>query len=274
VGLILLIDAALSLAPGHCSIGPVFFHLPAWVPAGRLWPAVFGAGILLRFRPVIAAAIAVALWNALDYAVLVEAGAIRGLPFCFSAIIALGMMPALRQRRVARPAAVGCAAGGLLLAHLFTFGCTDYRRPADGIVVFGARVYADGTPSEALADRVRTGIDLYQQGYAGKLIFSGGGAEPQAMKRMALAAGVPEEAIVLDDRGLNTAATVRNLRGRFARVLAVSHYYHNARIKLTGRRFGVECATVPAKMTRRLAAEPRYIARECAAFAAYYLRLR
>ena len=77
VGLILLIDAALSLAPGHCSIGPVFFHLPAWVPAGRLWPAVFGAGILLRFRPVIAAAIAVALWNALDYAVLVEAGAIE-----------------------------------------------------------------------------------------------------------------------------------------------------------------------------------------------------
>ena len=50
------------------------------------------------------------------------------------------------------------------LAQMFFFGKTDYRRPADAAVVLGARVYADGRLSDALADRVRTACQLYRDG--------------------------------------------------------------------------------------------------------------
>ena len=56
-------------------------------------------------------------------------------------------------------------------------------------------------------------------------------------------------------------------------VVAVSHYYHLARIKLTAHRMGIACATSPCAMSRRLAKEPYFVARECAAFVSYYREL-
>src|SRR5205085_2927019 len=56
------------------------------------------------------------------------------------------------------------------LAQIFCFGKTDYRRPADVTVVLGARVYSDGRPSDALADRVRTACALYRDGLTHKLL--------------------------------------------------------------------------------------------------------
>ena len=132
--------------------------------------------------------------------------------------------------------------------------------------MFGAGAYPDGTPSQALYDRVRHGIRLYHAGVAPVIVMSGGDNEPAVMKRLALEAGVPESAIELDAEGLNTYRTLRNLK--HTRVVAVSHYYHLARIKLTARRLGIRCATSPCHMSRRLVYEPWYVARECAAFVA------
>jgi len=170
----------------------------------------------------------------------------------------------------------------LPLAQMFFFGRSDYRRRADAIVVFGAKAYADGTPSQALADRVATACRLYHAGYAPRLIFSGGpgdgGAhEAHVMRRLALDAGVPAGAIFLDEQGLNTHATAANTASLFARlgvrrVLAVSHFYHLPRIKLIYRRLGWEVYTVPAEETYPLTAMPVYITREIAALWAYYLR--
>ena len=44
---------------------------------------------------------------------------------------------------------------------------------ADAIVVLGASVYADGTPSGILQDRLDDGIALYFAGVAPKIIMSG-----------------------------------------------------------------------------------------------------
>jgi vancomycin permeability regulator SanA len=168
------------------------------------------------------------------------------------------------------------------LAQMLCFGKTDYRRPADAVVVLGARVYADGRPSDALADRVRTGCRLYLDGLARKLIFSGGPgdgpiSEPQAMKSMAVQCGVKPEDILLDERGFNTQATVRNTEAIFSelhasRILVVSHFYHLPRIKLAYQREGWEVYTVPAKESYLLRQMPYNMAREVAAFWAYYLR--
>ncbi len=168
------------------------------------------------------------------------------------------------------------------LAQMFCFGKTDYRRNADAIVVFGARVYKDGRMSDALADRVRTGCALYLAGYARTVVFSGGPGdgeihETQAMKAAAVKAGVPQEAIVIDAGGVNTQATVQNTvkildEAGAERVLAVSHFYHLPRIKMTYQRQGWDVYTVPARESYRLRAMPRYMAREVAALWLYYVR--
>jgi vancomycin permeability regulator SanA len=168
------------------------------------------------------------------------------------------------------------------LAQIFFFGETDYRRPADVTVVLGARVYSDGRPSDALADRVRTACKLYRDGLTAKLLFSGGpgeGAihETEAMKQMAIRLGVKEGDILCDRRGLNTLATVQNTQPALAlmkasRVMVVSHFYHLPRIKLAYQRAGLDVCTVPAKQTYLLRQLPYSIAREVPAFWVYYLR--
>jgi uncharacterized SAM-binding protein YcdF (DUF218 family) len=215
------------------------------------------------------------------------------VPIPFSLLICAALLTvAWRAARPSRPTrsrhprllfAGGLAAClvGFPLAQMFFFGHTDYRRRADAIVVFGARAHADGSPSGVLADRVRTGCRLYLDGAADTLIFSGGpgdGAvsEPQSMRRMALAMGIPDSAIYLDPAGLNTDATVRNTTALFSdlhvrRVLAVSHSYHLPRIKMSYLRAGLNVYTVPAQENYRLPSRPYLMCRETAALWAYYL---
>jgi len=167
------------------------------------------------------------------------------------------------------------------LCQIFCFGKTDYRREADAVVVFGARVYADGTMSTALLDRTVTGCNLVLKEYADLIIFSGGPGdgdihETEAMKAKAIRKGIPKEAIILDKNGLNTQHTVDNTTKIFAqkginRILVVSHFYHLPRIKMTYRRDGYDVYTVPAKESYTLTAMPKYILREIAALWKYYL---
>jgi len=176
-----------------------------------------------------------------------------------------------------------CCAFLFPLMQMVGFGKTDYRRPADAIVVFGCRAFADGTPSDALADRVRTGVALFHEGRADVLIFSGGpgdGAvhETEAMRDYAMSLGVPADRIVLDREGLNTDATVRNVsemmrqRG-MRRALAVSHFYHLPRVKLRFDAEGTTVFTVPAVERYTLSQLPYNMMREVAALWVYWGRV-
>lgn len=238
---------------------------------------------------------AVAVMDAIGFYMLLRRGDIRsrlGVPLSLPlAIIFLVLMLWVLRRHAAASstrrgkliASAAFAACGVLLplAQMLFVGTTDYRRPADAIVVFGARSYRDGTPSLALADRVRTACQLYHEGRAPHIIMSGGpsdGAidEPEAMRRMAIRLGVPDHAIHLDHAGLNTEATAQNAGALLdplgaSRVLAVSHGYHLPRVKLAFARTGREVYTVPAHETRTLRAMPKLVAREVAALWAYYL---
>lgn len=178
--------------------------------------------------------------------------------------------PLLRSaaRGVAHVSLIGVWACAFALLQMFCYGKTDYARPADAIVVLGARVYDDGTLSDALADRVRTGIRLYHEGRAPRLIMSGAAGEPEAMRDFAVLHDVPPGAIELDDTGVNTRGTVDYLarEHRRDRVLAVSHFYHLPRIKLAADQSNLRLYTVPADESYTLRAMPRYIVREVAAF--------
>ena len=240
------------------------------------------------------ALLAVCVLNCATYYSLVYRGAIQtAWPIPLSALSAaafawiafdihFGRFPAPEINwRIALPALCLCLIG-FPLAQIFFFGKTDYSRPADAAIVFGARAYADGSASTALADRVRTACELHRRGLVKTLIFSGGPGdglahETDVMRTLALQWDVPEIDIVLDRQGLNTRATLENARAIFAksgakRVLAVSHFYHLPRIKLESQRLGMEIRTVPARESYTLTKMPLLIGREVAALWMYYLR--
>ncbi len=246
---------------------------------------------------------AVAFINAMVFYVLLSRHEIESAAILPTSLAICAAMVAIAWR-VMRPGAPSLSRHGRLvalatfgfclvafpLAQSWCFGQTDYRRHGDVIVVFGARAYANGVPSGVLADRVRTACELYHQGLAPRLIFSGGpgdGAvsEPQAMRRMARSEGVPDDAIELDEGGVNTESTVRNTMRRLSemnfnddpsarplRILAVSNAYHLPRVKLAYQRAGCDVFTVPARETFPLP-HPRYLmCREVVALYSYYFR--
>lgn len=177
-----------------------------------------------------------------------------------------------------RATALFVASGLLVLAHIEAVGATDYRAKSDAILVLGAKVHADGTPSGSLLDRTRTACELWHEGWAPVLVLSGGRdrtsgvSEPEAMRRIALDAGVPDEALVLDETGADTAASVRFTarlaRGRnWFRVLVVSNDYHLARVRLLADREGLLVRTVPARETAAKGWKAFAIPREVVAWA-------
>lgn len=190
--------------------------------------------------------------------------------------------PLSMRHRVAFALLLAGWPAALALGLMVCFGSTDYRRPAEVAVVFGARAYADGRPSDALADRVRTACELYRGGWVRRLVFSGGpgdGAvhETEAMRRMAVGLGVAERDIEVDTGGLNTRLTVRNTAPGLrslppGRVLVVSHFYHLPRVQLAYRRAGIEVRTVPAVEEAWLGQLPYNMIREVAALWVYFAR--
>jgi uncharacterized SAM-binding protein YcdF (DUF218 family) len=289
------------------------------VPGRMALLGAAGAMLWAAFRPLrtgraaiaselLLATVAVAaLWNALGFWWLVARGDIdTWLPLPSSLLVVVIMAANglriwtehVRGERVdsgdgtARVAVVHAASFALValggpLVLLVTYGATDYapmaggdRAPADCIVVYGARVYSDGRPSLALADRVAAGVRLWQEGRGRHLVMSGavdprGASEPEAMKRLAVEAGVPADAIVLDPTGRDTWRSAVGARRLMARrnwrtSISVSHYFHLLRIQMSARRAGLVTRTSPAPMTRRLVREPYFVLRECAAFYGYY----
>lgn len=194
--------------------------------------------------------------------------------------------PGRASRRLASKVALAAALASLwagVAFYVHSLGLTDYRRPADAIVVLGARVYADGRPSEALAERVLTAAALYRAGLAPRLVVSGGTgkeghSEARVMRAIAREAGVPDEAIIEDEHGDSTEATVENLaaiarQSGIRTVLAVSHYHHLPRIKLLCTRRGMTCFTVPADEGETLLRRtPYYVFRETAALMWAYMK--
>lgn len=275
---------------------PAALRIPALSVAAALLVAFALSPRAARFRrratlAALALLGALALRDTIAFYVLWHAGAFRpGNPLPLSLVVLGALLLVARAaargeqtpaRRVAFTT-LACALAFPVL-QMLCFGDSDYRRPADAALVFGARAYADGSASPALEDRVRTACVLYHQGLVRLLILSGGkgdGAvsEPQAMRRVALAAGVPDSALVLDGAGVSTEASVDDARAiatrdDLHRIIAVSHAYHLPRVKLELQRVRLASATVPAHQTDELTGMPWFVTREVAAWWLHVLDL-
>jgi len=148
----------------------------------------------------------------------------------------------------------------------------------DCILVLGARVWDDGSPSAMLEDRLIVGVDLYQAGISDRLLMSGDHSrvdydEVNAMKDYAKAAGVPSSHIFMDHAGFSTYESLYRARDIFGvkKVVIVSQGYHLYRAIYTARALGLEAWGVPSDL-RNYPGMPYYEFREKIARIEYVLR--
>jgi uncharacterized SAM-binding protein YcdF (DUF218 family) len=116
---------------------------------------------------------------------------------------------------------------------------TDPLAKADAIVAISGDTGA----------RADTAIALWKQGYAPVLIFSGGSSDPESvasaelMKRKAVAAGVPANAIVVEGTSATTeenaqrVAELMKAAGRRSAILVTSPYHQRRAALLFQREF-------------------------------------
>ena len=124
---------------------------------------------------------------------------------------------------------------------------------ADAIVVLGASVYADGTPSGILQDRLDDGIALYFAGVAPKIIMSGDNGtesynEVRVMKQYAIAQGVPSEDIFCDHAGFSTYESMYRAKYVFGcqRIVVATQTYHLYRALWSAKSLGMQATGVPS----------------------------
>lgn len=139
---------------------------------------------------------------------------------------------------------------------------------ADAIVVLGASVYADGTPSGILQDRLDDGIALYFAGAAPKIIMSGDNStvsynEVKAMKDYAVAQGVPSEDVFCDHAGFSTYESMYRAKHVFGaeRIVVATQTYHLYRALYAASGLGLEAVGVPSDY-REYAHQLQYDVRE------------
>ena len=104
---------------------------------------------------------------------------------------------------------------------------------ADCILVLGAGVYSDGTPTPMLRNRLETGIALYKAKAAPKLLLTGDNGQEEYNEVAVMLAyvkekGVPEKDIFLDYAGFSTYESIYRAKAIFKvnKAIVVTQRYH------------------------------------------------
>lgn len=135
----------------------------------------------------------------------------------------------------------------------------------DCILVLGAGLKADGTPSDMLTDRVKTACSLYDPARPIPIIMSGDHTdsynEVAAMKKLATSLGVDSSDVFLDHEGYSTYESVWRVKEVFGakRVLIVTQEYHLTRALFIARELGLEADGIPADLRAYRGATYRHL---------------
>lgn len=125
----------------------------------------------------------------------------------------------------------------------------------DCILVLGAAVKPDKTPSNMLYDRIMTGVSLYKSGASKKLVMSGDHGsldynEVGTMKKYAVDENVPSEDVFMDHAGFSTYDSVYRTKEIFGadKIIIVSQEYHLYRALYLAEALGIEAYGVSANL--------------------------
>ncbi len=317
LGIYIVLNLAITLFNPQLATTEIWLNLGIPEPFQAAFAGIGGWALLVPHRAAASTGLRWALCGILcGFCVLVAAGAVSfyhgmeqgafatDFPFPLSLLIFLILLLefsrlwwwSAKPPRLPPPARVFVQVVALVVAfllvtltHVVSYGSTDFRRTADAAVIFGAKVESDGTPSAALRDRLEIGVSLFHKKLVRYLIMTGGidangNVEPAVMMDYAIARGVPADRILVDEKGVTTLASAKNCRAfaeesGFAHFLAVTQYFHCARVKMLFQRQGLRCYTVPtssslnrdASVPVKLSRESFLLFRETIAFPYYFL---
>jgi SanA protein len=129
--------------------------------------------------------------------------------------------------------------------------------PMPAAIVFGAGYWPSGRLSNALADRMDTGIALYNAGKVNKLLLTGDNRfanynEPAVMAEYAMANGVPGQDLVLDYAGRRTYDSCYRASAIFGlkQAVLVTQAFHLPRALYTCNRLSLDTVGVIADQRR------------------------
>lgn len=129
-------------------------------------------------------------------------------------------------------------------------------KKVEAIIIFGAGLY-QGNPGNMLRERLDTGISLYKQGFAKKIIMTGDHGEHrynevQAMKNYAIEKGVPSGDIFMDHAGFSTYESIARMKEVFqvSSGILVSQAYHLPRALYLSQAMGLDMQAVASDKRR------------------------
>lgn len=145
----------------------------------------------------------------------------------------------------------------MLSLVVVVYGETERAQSADVIVVLGAGLRRDGEAGPALRRRATHAAILYEQGYASRIICSGGfpfrtipRSEAQACREVLVERGVPFEAVILEEQSRSTeenavyTKTIMQENG-WQTALVVSDPFHMFRAGIIFSQVGIDHALSP-----------------------------
>ena len=169
--------------------------------------------------------------------------------------------------------------GGIVLwsavaLSIVNYGRVDEKAPSDVAIVLGAGTWK-GEVSPVYRERINHGIWLYQNGYAGYLLLTGGVGEGNtvsdaaAAKAYALSQGVPETAILIEEKSTITEENLFYAKAvmdelSLKSAIIVSDPLHMKRAMLMASDYGIDALSspTPTTMYRSLKTQIPFLARE------------
>ncbi len=126
----------------------------------------------------------------------------------------------------------------------------------DCILVLGASVNSDGTPSSMLKDRLDMAVKLYKAGVSSKIIMSGDDEsdssydEVSTMKSYAVSKGVPSSDIFCDHAGICTYDSMYRAANVFQAksMVVVTQQYHLTRALFDANSLGIKTVGVSSSL--------------------------
>lgn len=132
----------------------------------------------------------------------------------------------------------------------------DNKTKSDAILVLGARSYKGANYNPCLVARVEHAVELYKQGYANKIIMSGGDDredhknEALTMQQIAQKLQVPMKDIILEDKATSTyenmvfSNKIMQLQ-QIKSVIIVTEPFHSPRAALVARKASLDYSISP-----------------------------
>ena len=158
----------------------------------------------------------------------------------------------------------------------------DARPSSDAIVVLGSAQY-NGVPSSIFEARLEHALDLYEDGVAPVIVTVGGKAtgdqfsEAEAGREYLADAGVPDDALLAVQEGVDTLESMRAVGAQFDdrgwdTAVLVTDPWHAMRAERMAEDAGIDASSSPTRQgpaVQTRTTQFRYILRETAAYLLY-----